>query len=114
MMATLVAPGAGTFRRPRFESDVVIGWNIPLLRSSLCLPKGGWKRISHTKGERDEGLRSTVASLVGQGLQLVHELLDILELPIHGCKPDIRNLVQLMQLFHDFLAHHSAFDLRFA
>ena len=55
-----------------------------------------------------------VASLVCQGLQLVHELFDVLELPIDGCKPDIGNLVELMQLFHDFLSHHSALDLCFA
>lgn len=65
----------------------------------------------------DHGSRSNVlpfAALLSQRFQFVHELVDVLELPIDGGKSDIGDLVQLVQLLHDFFPHDPTFNLRFA
>ncbi len=54
------------------------------------------------------------AALPSQRLKLIHELVDVLELSIHGRKPDIGDLVQLVQLLHDFFTHNPTFDFTFA
>src|SRR5882724_9505098 len=38
---------------------------------------------------------------IEQIVQLTHELADVTEVAINGRKPDIRDFVQLLQLFHD-------------
>src|SRR5512134_553628 len=72
--------------------------------------KKGWCR----QGMGCERPSSTFATLLGQGFQLIHELVDVLELSVHRGKPNIGDLVQLMQLLHDFLTHNPTFNLAFA
>ena len=56
----------------------------------------------------------TFATLLSERLQLVHKLVDVLKFPIDGCKADIGDLVQLMQLLHDFFTDDPTFNLRLA
>ena len=52
-------------------------------------------------------------TLLGQGFDFVHELIDVLELSIHGGESHIGDLVELRQLLHDFFADDRAVDLPF-
>ena len=44
--------------------------------------------------------------MLSQGFQFVHELVDVLKFTVHGGESNIRDLVQLVQLLHDFFTHN--------
>ena len=44
-------------------------------------------------------------------LELMHECINILELTIYGCKSNISNLVDLLELLHYLFADNVARDL---
>src|SRR5262245_26239081 len=50
-------------------------------------------------------------ALLQQGLQLLQELVDVLELPVHRSEPHVGHLIQLAQLAHDELTDELRRDL---
>src|SRR4029078_6520815 len=79
--------------------------------SSLCLDE---RRERKDASAGNPIVSSPLAALLGQGSQLVHELVDVLELPVDGGKAHIGHLIELMQFLHQLLAHDPAFNLRLA
>src|SRR5881296_2775936 len=56
----------------------------------------------------------SLSPLAKQSLDLIHELRDVFELPVHGRETHIRDLIELVELRHDLLAHHAARNLGLA
>src|SRR5881296_57147 len=56
----------------------------------------------------------SLSPLAKQSLDLIHELRDVFELPVHGRETHIRDLIELVELGHDLLAHHATRDLGLA
>lgn len=50
------------------------------------------------------------AVFVDEPVQFLEKHVDVLELPVHGRKPDVRHLVYGIQELHQNLADHTAFD----
>lgn len=85
----------------------------------------GYKLIAELRNRREEtkerkqseGLRSLpspLSTLLSQGFEFVHELINVLELAVDRREPDIGNLVELVQLLHDFFADDPTFNFTFA
>src|SRR2546427_12330910 len=56
----------------------------------------------------------SLAPLAKESLDLIHELRDVFEFPVHGSEAHIRDLIELVELGHDLLTHHAARDLGLA
>src|SRR6476469_7698743 len=79
--------------------------------SSLCLDERE-ERKDASAG--NQVVSSPLAALLGQGSQLVHELVDVFELPVDGRKAHVCHLIELMQFLHQLLTHDPALNLRLA
>ena len=63
---------------------------------------------------KEKALESSFSSCFKYIFQFSHELINILELPVHRGKPDIGNLVPILQAVYDLLSYLLAFDLFFS
>ena len=62
--------------------------------------ESGWGNL-----EMEKGCRSSIFFMFQDILQLGHEFIDVLEIPINRSKAHIGNAVELIELLDDFLAH---------